>query len=73
MLIALPGEEGTRSEIALARVIGRPVVLLGGWRLVRGVARARTPREAVRRALVLAGYERRAAGGRRRGAGAGLR
>src|SRR5205814_1618940 len=31
-LIALPGEHGTLAEIALACAIGRPVVVLGGWR-----------------------------------------
>jgi uncharacterized protein (TIGR00725 family) len=53
-LIALPGRHGTLAEVALARVLGRPVVVLGAWRGVRGVIRARTPREAVRRALALA-------------------
>jgi uncharacterized protein (TIGR00725 family) len=53
-LIALPGKHGTLSEIALARVLGRPVVALGGWRGVPGVVTARTPAEAVRRALTLA-------------------
>jgi len=53
-LIALPGAEGTNSEIALARVLGRPVVVLGGGRTrSTGLVRARTPAEAVRRTLVL--------------------
>jgi uncharacterized protein (TIGR00725 family) len=51
-LIALPGAEGTASEIALARVLGRPVVVLGGGRLCSsGLVRARTAAEAVRVAL----------------------
>jgi len=53
VLIALPGEHGTLAEIALARAIGRPVVVLRGWRMVPGVVHARTADEAVRRALIL--------------------
>ena len=70
VLIALPGEQGTLSEIALARVLGRPVVVLGAWKDLRGVTHARTPREAVARAVTLAtaGPGR---GGRRRFRGAG--
>jgi uncharacterized protein (TIGR00725 family) len=44
-LIALPGRHGTLAEVALARVLERPVIALGGWRGVRGVVHARTPRE----------------------------
>ena len=57
-LIALPGEHGTLSEIALARVLGRPVIALGRRCDVQGVAAARTPRDAVRRALALARRDR---------------
>ena len=53
-LIALPGQHGTLSEVALARVLGRPVVTLGRKREVAGMVAARTPEEAVRRALALA-------------------
>jgi len=53
-LIALPGAHGTLSEVALARVLGRPVIVLGAWGAVQGVVRARTCRAAVRRALALA-------------------
>jgi uncharacterized protein (TIGR00725 family) len=54
VLVALPGAHGTLSEIALARVLGRPVVLLGTRRVpVDGVVRARTPEDAARRALRL--------------------
>jgi len=53
-LIALPGGHGTLSEVALARVLGRPVVALGRRRELAGVVAARTPAEAVRRALALA-------------------
>jgi uncharacterized protein (TIGR00725 family) len=68
-LVALPGADGTLAEIAFARVLGRPVVVLGGWKQVRGVVRARTAAEAVRRALALAARQR--AGVRGRGAGRG--
>jgi uncharacterized protein (TIGR00725 family) len=53
-LIALPGAGGTLAEVALAGVLGRPVVVVGGWRGLRGVVRARTAPEAVARALRLA-------------------
>ncbi|MCW5892569.1 MAG: TIGR00725 family protein [bacterium] len=54
VLVALPGAHGTLSEIALARVLGRPVVVLGGRVPVAGVVRARSPEDAARRALRLA-------------------
>jgi len=52
-VIALPGLHGTLAEVALARVLERPVVVLGAWGSVPGVVRARTPRAAVRQALRL--------------------
>jgi len=75
VLVALPGADGTLAEIAFARVLGRPVVVLGAWRQVRGVVRARTPAEVVRRALALAARQRAGVRGRGagRGGGAGLR
>jgi uncharacterized protein (TIGR00725 family) len=69
-LIALPGEHGTLAEIALARVLGRPVVVVGAWRGLRGVLRAATPAEAVRRALAVAAGQR-PTGVRGSGAGRG--
>jgi len=53
-MIALDGAHGTLSEVALARVLGRPVVGLGAWTHVPGVTPAGTARAAVRRALALA-------------------
>ncbi len=55
-VIAVGGAWGTLSEIALARVLGRPVVVLEpGWQVEgKGVYRARTPQEAVDLALRLA-------------------
>lgn len=61
-VIAIAGEFGTLSEIALALKLGTPVVGLGTWELSRPgrrdpdpVARAASPSEAVRLALELAG------------------
>lgn len=58
-LIAIAGEWGTLSEIALALKLEKPVVGLGTWRLSKGgsvdpIVRVRTPEEAVARALELA-------------------
>lgn len=33
IVIALPGSYGTESEICYARVYGRPVINLGGWKI----------------------------------------
>jgi len=52
-VIALLGLHGTLAEVALARVLGRPVVVLGAWGGVPGVVRARTPVAAGRQALRL--------------------
>jgi uncharacterized protein (TIGR00725 family) len=59
-VIAIHGEFGTLSEIALALKMGKPVVGLGTWELsklgvpVESIVRATTPEEAVRDALRLA-------------------
>jgi uncharacterized protein (TIGR00725 family) len=52
-VIAVGGSWGTLAEIAFARVLGRPVVILEpGWQIDGdGVARAATPAEAVELAL----------------------
>jgi uncharacterized protein (TIGR00725 family) len=52
-LVAVGGEYGTLSEIALALKTGKPVVGVGSWD-IEGVVRAQTPDKAVRRALELA-------------------
>jgi len=50
-VIAVGGSWGTLAEIAFAKLLGRPVVVLEpGWE-VEGVARAATPEEAVELAL----------------------
>jgi uncharacterized protein (TIGR00725 family) len=61
-LVAVGGEFGTLSEIALALKGRKPVVALGGWELARdgepvdAIERAATPEDAV--ALALAACER---------------
>jgi uncharacterized protein (TIGR00725 family) len=52
-LIAVAGEYGTLSEIALALKVGKPVVGLGTWE-IEGVVAASDAPDAVRRALDLA-------------------
>ena len=60
VLIAIGGEFGTLSEIALALKTGTPVVGIDTWELSRRgelateIVRAATPAEAVERALALA-------------------
>jgi uncharacterized protein (TIGR00725 family) len=56
VVIAVGGSWGTLSEIALARALGRPVVVLDpGWEVGgEGLERAATPEEAVELALQLA-------------------
>jgi uncharacterized protein (TIGR00725 family) len=59
VVIAVHGEFGTLSEIALALKIGKPVVGLGTWELgkeglpIDAVVRARDPADAVATALSL--------------------
>jgi len=45
-VIALPGEHGTLSEIALALKMNRPVISLGSWD-ISGTIRANDPDEAL--------------------------
>ncbi len=56
-LIAVEGEYGTLSEIAIALKLGRPVVALDSRWQVPGVRPVRTAREAVELALQLAGRQ----------------
>jgi uncharacterized protein (TIGR00725 family) len=55
--VAVGGRWGTLAEIAYARLLGRPVVVLGSGQQVEGdgIERASTPHEAVELALRLAG------------------
>jgi len=55
-VIAVGGEWGTLSEIALARKMGKPVVGLATWRFVgrdEDITRAASPEDAVGRVLEL--------------------
>ncbi len=60
VVIAVHGEYGTLSEIALALKMGKPVVGLGTWELVRegtaidAIVRAKSAEDAVAKALGLA-------------------
>ncbi len=45
-VIALPGEAGTLSEVALALKTGRPVIAVNAWGEVEGVEVCATPEEA---------------------------
>ena len=50
VVIAIAGGYGTLSEIGLALKIGKPVIGLGTWRDIAGVAYVETPRQAIARA-----------------------
>jgi len=50
-LIAIAGEYGTLSEIAIALKLGKPVICLGSWNQIEGVHNVRTPEEAVEAAF----------------------
>jgi len=52
-VIAIAGEYGTLSEIAIALKLGRPVVGIGTWENIEGVIRAGSPAEAVRKVMEL--------------------
>lgn len=52
-VIAITGEHGTLSEIALALKLGKPVIGIRTWD-IKGVVRVNTPEEAVDKALELA-------------------
>ncbi|MEZ4484795.1 MAG: TIGR00725 family protein [Syntrophotaleaceae bacterium] len=54
-LIAVEGEYGTLSEIAVALKLGRPVVALNSWPGIEGVHEVDSVEEAVALALRLAG------------------
>jgi uncharacterized protein (TIGR00725 family) len=54
-LIAIGGRWGTLSEIALAKKLGRPVVLLQSWELPESLPKAESAAEAVSLAFEAAG------------------
>ncbi|MBF0485983.1 MAG: TIGR00725 family protein [Candidatus Omnitrophica bacterium] len=45
VVVALPGSYGTESEICYARVYGRPVINLGGWK-IKGLLKAKNISQA---------------------------
>jgi uncharacterized protein (TIGR00725 family) len=53
-VIALAGEDGTASEIALARLLGRPVVALRAWEDVEDIVFAHSAADAVDAAMARA-------------------
>jgi uncharacterized protein (TIGR00725 family) len=52
-LIAVSGEYGTLSEIAIALKLGKPVIGINTWNDIEGVVRASSPKEAVKLAFEL--------------------
>ncbi len=58
VLIAVEGEYGTLSEMAVALKLGRPVVALNSWPGIDGVIEATSAEESVALALRLAGSQR---------------
>ena len=51
VVIALPGQYGTLSEIGFALKMSKPVISLGSWDVSEDIRSAQTPKEAVRLAL----------------------
>jgi uncharacterized protein (TIGR00725 family) len=52
-LIAVEGEYGTLSEMAIGLKLGRPVIALGSWTGIDGVIQVSSPHEAVSQAFKL--------------------
>lgn len=46
-LIAVAGEYGTLSEIAIGLKLGKPIVALGSWPVIENLTQASSPEEAV--------------------------
>ena len=53
VLVAVEGEYGTLSEIAIALKLGKPVFSLGSWPGVPGLQPVATPQEAATKVLAL--------------------
>ncbi len=51
-LIAIEGEYGTLSEIAISLKSGKPVIELGSWSSISTTHRAETPAQAVQHAFI---------------------
>ncbi len=54
-VIAVAGEYGTLSEIAIALKLGKPVINIESWDTIEGVVVVNSPEEAVSKAWELAG------------------
>ncbi|UCH81735.1 MAG: TIGR00725 family protein [Nitrospiraceae bacterium] len=54
-VIAVAGEYGTLSEIAIALKLGKPVVGINSWENIRGAVKADNAEDAVAKAFELAG------------------
>tara|TARA_B100000315_G_scaffold244481_1_gene269105 strand:- start:2997 stop:3473 length:477 start_codon:yes stop_codon:yes gene_type:complete len=48
ILIAVAGEYGTLSEIAIALKLGKPVIGICSWNISKDILQARSPEEAIR-------------------------
>ncbi len=57
-VIAVSGEYGTLSEIAVALKLGKPVIGINTWDSIDGVIKVNTPEEAVKKALELVSEKR---------------
>lgn len=64
VLVALPGGQGTLSEIAFALRLGRPVIGLGAWGEIEGVHEVATVPAVIRAVRRLIGGKRAAAAAR---------
>ncbi len=49
VVVAVSGKYGTLSEIALAKKIGKEVIVLGKWKNIDGVIPVETPEEALKK------------------------
>ncbi len=52
-VIAISGEYGTLSEIAIALKLGKPVIGINTWNNIEGVIKVNTPEEAMNKVLEL--------------------
>lgn len=68
IIIALPGEYGTLSEIAFALNMKKPVIGLGSWD-IKGMHQVKTPEEAVNLVKQLTGQPANRRGTRESGSG----
>jgi uncharacterized protein (TIGR00725 family) len=57
-VIAVSGEYGTLSEIAIALKLGKPVIGINTWRNIDGLIKASSPEEAVDKAFELIGRKK---------------